>query len=247
MLTQGIVKISKLNKEGLGIIMMLNKAKAAPVVAEFLGTGLLAMVALVLSETTAVSYFIATSLAVTLAALVVLFGSSSGAHVNPAVTFGLWTAKKVSTVKALAFIAAQLLGGLAAWQLYQYFTEKDLAVKTITYSTNNLIAEAVGAAILTAAVAAIVVRKLEVLTSALAAGTAIFVGIVLASTAGAGYINPAIALAERAWSSTYILGPLVGGLVGVNLYVYFFSPSGSSAKATSKLKVGKLKVTRKKK
>ena len=227
--------------------MMLNKAKATPLVAEFLGTGLLAMVALVLSETTAVSYFIATSLAITLAAIVILFGSSSGAHVNPAITFGLWTAKKIGTVKAVAYIAAQLLGGLAAWQLYEYFTEKDLVVKTIAYSTNTLVAEAVGAAILAAAVTAIVVRKFDALNSALAAGTAIFVGIVIASTAGAGFINPAIALAERAWSSTYALGPLVGGLIGVNLYVYFFAPSDGSSKSATTSKVGKLKVTRKKK
>ncbi len=227
--------------------MMLNKAKAAPLVAEFLGTGLLAMVALVLSETTAVSYFIATSLAVTLAAIVVLFGATSGAHVNPAITFGLWTAKKIGTVKAISYMAAQLLGGLAAWQLYEYFTEKELAVKTIAYSTNTLIAEAVGAAILAAAVTAIVVRKFDALNSALAAGTAIFVGIVIAATAGAGFINPAIALSERAWSSVYTLGPLVGGLVGVNLYMYFFAPESGSSKSSATLRVGKVKVTRKKK
>lgn len=227
--------------------MTIDKQKAAPVVAEFLGTGLLAMVALVLSETTAVSYFIATSLAVTLAAIVVLFGASSGAHVNPAITFGLWTAKKIGTVRAIAYMAAQLLGGLGAWQLYEYFTEKDLVVKTVAFNTNVLIAEAVGAAILAAAVTAIVVRKLDVLQSSLAAGTAIFVGIVVAATAGAGYINPAVALAERAWSSVYVLGPLVGGLVGVNLYNYFFAPSSGSPKPAATLKVGKVKVTRKKK
>ena len=223
---------------------MFNKAKAAPVLAEFLGTSLLVMVALVLSETTAVSYFIATSLAVTLAVIVMLFGGASGAHVNPGITFGMWTARKISTIRGVAYIAAQLLGGLAAWQLYQYFTDKQLPVKNIVFSTNVMIAEVVGTAILAMAVAAIVVRKLDALQSALAAGTAIFAGIVVAATAGAGYINPAIALGERAWSSVYVLGPLVGGLVGVNLYVYFFgpeTPKTAKLKVTTKSKSGKKK------
>jgi glycerol uptake facilitator-like aquaporin len=220
---------------------MLSKAKAAPVVAEFLGTGLLVMVALVLSETTAVSYFIATSLAVTLAAIVMLFGSVSGAHVNPGVTFGMWTARKIGTIKAISFVAAQLLGGLASWQLYQYFTEKTLPVKNIDFSTNIWVAELVGTAILAMAVAAIVTRKLDAIQSALVAGTAIFAGVVVAATAGAGFINPAIALGERAWSSVYVLGPLVGGLVGVNLYVYLFAPDSPKTKV-----VKALKVTRKK-
>lgn len=203
---------------------MFTKSKAAPVVAEFLGTAMLAMIVLVLSETTAVSYFIATSAAVALAAIVMLFGSVSGAHVNPAITFGLWTARKLGTVRAVSYIVAQLLGGLAAWQLYQYFTEKSLPAKTVAFSTNVWVAELVGAAILTAAVAAIVVRKLDAAQSALIAGTAIFTGIVVAATAGAGFINPAVALSERAFSSVYVLGPLVGGLVGANLYVYLFGP-----------------------
>jgi hypothetical protein len=43
-----------------------NRAGVGAVLAEFLGTATLVSVALVLTETTAVSYFIATSLAVTL-------------------------------------------------------------------------------------------------------------------------------------------------------------------------------------
>ena len=95
---------------------------AAMLGAELLGTGILAMLILVMANTTAVSYFIATSAAVALAAIVMMFGPISGAHVNPAVTFGMWTARKIGTVKAVGYIVAQALGGLGAWQLYQYFT-----------------------------------------------------------------------------------------------------------------------------
>ena len=107
--------------------------------AEFLGTALLATIILIMSNTTSVSYFIATSAAVILAAIVMLFGGVSGAHVNPAVTFGMWTARKITTIRALTYIIAQVLGGLAAWQLFQYLTNHKLTSHTGNYDTRMLI------------------------------------------------------------------------------------------------------------
>jgi len=216
------------------INISVSKPKAAALMAEFLGTALLVSVALVMSETTGVSYFIATSLALALAVIVLFFGPVSGAHVNPALTFGLWTARKMGTLRAATYIAAQLLGGLAAWQLYQYLTDKDLPTKAITYSTPVLVAEIVGTAVLATAFAAMVTRGFDALQSAVVMGTAIFTGVLVAAIASAGFINPAIALGERAWSSVYVLGPLVGGLIGVNLYVYLFAPSASRGGAKKK-------------
>jgi glycerol uptake facilitator-like aquaporin len=60
---------------------------------------------------------------------VLAFGGVSGAHVNPAITFGTWTARRIGTLRAISYIAAQLLGGLAAWQLYQYLVDKPVAAK----------------------------------------------------------------------------------------------------------------------
>ena len=189
-----------------------------------MGTAMLVMVALILSQTTAVSYFIGTSLAVALAIIVVLFGGISGAHVNPALTFGMWTARKIGTLKGILYIAAQLLGGLAALELFQYLTARELAAKNLAFSTPLFIAEVVGTAVLATALAAVVSKKLDALTSALAMGAAIFTGVIIAATASAGYINPAIALGERSWNAIYVLGPLVGGLIGVNLYMWLFAP-----------------------
>jgi len=207
--------------------------KAAALIAEFLGTTLLVMVALVMSETTGVSYFIATSLALALGVIVLFFGPVSGAHVNPAITFGMWTARKMGTLRAAAYIVAQLLGGLAAWQLYEYLTDKTLPAKTVAFSTPVLVAEIIGTAVLAMAITAAVSRKYTTGMTAAAAGTGIFTGILVAATASAAFINPAIALGLRSWSSVYVLGPLVGGLIGVNLYVWLFGPD--SAKLTKKL------------
>ncbi len=209
----------------------VNRAVVAPVLAEFFGTGVLVMVALILGQTTAVSFFIAVSLAVTASIVYLLFSAVSGAHTNPAITFGMWTARKIGTLRGVSYVAAQLLGGLAAWQLFQYLTNHTLSTRTVAFSTPIWLAEVIGTAILALAFTAALNRRVETLNSALAIGGAYFVGILIAATASSGYINPAIAIGSRAWSGVYVLGPLVGGLIGVNLYSYFFGAMDSARPA----------------
>jgi glycerol uptake facilitator-like aquaporin len=201
-----------------------DRAGVGAVLAEFLGTATLVSVALVLTETTAVSYFIATSLAVTLAAIVLAFGGVSGAHVNPAITFGTWTARRIGTLRAVSYIAAQLLGGLAAWQLYQYLVGKPVAARTVHFDTRIWVAEMVGTFILALGFTAAVSRFLDTLQSAAVYSAALFVGVIVASVGSAGLLNPALALGLRSWGTVYVLGPLVGGLLGVNLYYLLFAP-----------------------
>jgi glycerol uptake facilitator-like aquaporin len=197
----------------------VNRAVVAPVLAEFLGTGILVMIALILGQTTAVSYFIATSMAVAAAIVYLLFSAVSGAHTNPAITFGMWTARRIGTLRGITYVAAQLLGGLVAWQLFQYLTNHTLPAKAVSFSTPVWLAEVVGTGVLALAFTAALNKGVETLNSAVSVGAAYFVGILIAATSSAGYINPAIALGSR---SVYVLGPLVGGLIGVNLYFYLF-------------------------
>lgn len=207
-----------------------NKTRLAPLLAEFLGTGILVMVALVLTQTTAVPYFIGTSVAVALVLVYVLFGSLSGGHFNPAITVGIWTARKISSLWAVAYIAVQLLAGAGAWQLFQYFTNQALPVKGTPFSTPLFLAEMVGVAILAAGLTAAFVKGLDTLTSALTYGASFFIGILVAATASAAYLNPATALALRNWSAVYVLGPIAGAIIGVNLYMYMFGPTAVARK-----------------
>lgn len=215
----------------------VNRNAVAPVLAEFLGTGILVMVALVLGQTTSVSYFIATSVAVTAAVVYLLFSEVSGAHTNPAVTFGLWTARRIGTLRGIAYIAAQLLGGVAAWQLFQYFTNHSVTAKTVPFSTPVWLAEVVGTGVLALAFTAALNRGVAALNSAVSVGAAYFVAILIAATASSGFVNPAIALGQRAWSGVYVLGPLVGGLIGANLYAYFFGIAPSVARVAKTVSV----------
>ena len=197
---------------------MFTRPQIAAVVAEFLGTATLVMVALILSQTTAVSYFVGTSVAAALVVLYMIFGSVSGGHFNPAVTFGMWTARQISTLKGVMYVGAQLLAGLEALELFQYFTNRELQVKNLAFSTPVWLAEVVGTAILAMALIAAIRKGFDTLQTAIVYGVSFFVGILIAATASAAYLNPAIALGERSWNAVYVLGPLVGALIGVNLY-----------------------------
>src|SRR5256885_13485450 len=168
----------------------VNRFAVAPVLAEFVGTGVLVMVALILGQTTAVSYFIATSLAATAAVVYMLFSVVSGAHTNPAITFGMWTARRIGTLRGITYVAAQLLGGAASWQLFQYLTNHTLTARSSTFSTPVWLAETVGTAVLAMAFTAALSRRVEALYSGLMIGAAYVAGIVIAATASSGYIIP---------------------------------------------------------
>jgi aquaporin Z len=203
---------------------MVNRLNAASLAAEFLGTAVLVMVALVLTQTTAVSYFIATSLSVGLLVAYMIFGGISGGHFNPAITFGMWTARRIGTIRGISYIAVQLLAGLASWQLFQYMTERSLPAKTANFTTHIWLAELIGTFVLAMGLMAAISRGYDALQSAITYGAAYFVGIMIAATASAAYINPAVALGVRSWSTAYVLGPLVGGLLGVNVYNWVVNP-----------------------
>src|SRR5690242_8820908 len=49
-----------------------------------------------------------------LAIVITAVGHISGGHINPAVTIGFWVTRKMSTLLALGYWAAQLLGSVCA-------------------------------------------------------------------------------------------------------------------------------------
>lgn len=203
---------------------LLTRVNLAAFGGELLGTAFLVMMFLILTQTTAVSYFIATSVAVAMALVYMVFAAVSGGHANPAVTFGFWTARQISTVRAISYIAAQVLGALSAWGVYSYLVNRALPGVAYKWDWRVFTAEAIGTGIFAMAFAALVLYKRDNFHSAIGIGAALFVGIMIASIAARGYVNPAVSLGlERFhldWA--YIVGPLAGGLVGINLYNELF-------------------------
>ncbi len=205
---------------------MTVRSKVAMLVAEFLGTGILATAIInVARSQIGIGYFVAFSAAIAYAMAVLVFRGTSGAHFNPAVTIGMWTLRKIQTVQALAYIAAQMLGGLAAWRLSEYFVGQSLTSLTAqTFDWRVLIAEGLGALVFTFGIAAAVYQNYEGGKFAGTVAVSLFTGIVVASVASNALLNPAVALANQSWDRAYIFGPLVGGIVGMNLYALLFAP-----------------------
>lgn len=56
-----------------------------------------------------------------LALVILLAGSVSGGHVNPAVSIVMASAGKISTSELIPYCLAQILGGLVALELYKRY------------------------------------------------------------------------------------------------------------------------------
>ncbi len=212
---------------------MLNKGKVATLVAEFLGTGIFTLLVLSVQRSTiGVPFFVSMIAALTMVVLVFALASTSGAILNPAIAISLWTARKLTTLTTIVYVGAELLGAWAAYYLYGYYINNHLTPVGGKYTTRILISEAIGAAILGFAWGAVAYKKWSVNLKAPVIGIATMVGMIAASTAGIGLINPGLALGVRAWVwGTYVLGPIIGAVVGFNLYGQLFASDKELADA----------------
>jgi aquaporin Z len=208
---------------------MFSRQKVAALVGELLGAGVLTLLILSVQRSTiGVPFFVAIAAGLAVAIMSFAVGSVSGGHFSPAITLGFWTARKVTTVRAILYIAAQLLGAYLAYLLYTYFVNNTLQSVGGHYSGRILAAEAVGAGIFSFGFAATVYQGFNRVTAASFCGLALVVGIVAASPASLGLLNPAVALGTKAWVwGTYVLGPILGAVVGINLYSMLFTQNGA--------------------
>jgi glycerol uptake facilitator-like aquaporin len=204
---------------------MFGRNKIAALVAEFLGTGILTLLVLSVQRSTiGVPFFVALAAGLTITVLYFALGEVSGGHFNPAITIALATARKVAVGKAIVYVAVQLLGAWLAYWLYTYYANNHLMPIGGHFTWRILVAEGVGTAILGFGYAAAVYQGYSTAVRASVAGIAYVVAVVAASAAAIGLVNPAIALGVRAWIwGSYVAGPVIGAIVGVNLYRFLFA------------------------
>lgn len=223
---------------------MLTRKKAAMVLAEFLGTGFLTLAVLAVSKSSiGIPYFVAIAAGLVVATVTLTLGVVSGAHLNPLVTLGLWSVRRVKTIIAIVYLAAQLLGGIAAYYLFTYFVGQTWG-NTGTFEGKTLVAEAVGGFIFSLGFAAVIFQKLKGGVAAATIGMSLTLGVLVAAAGAGGIVNPAVALGARSWVwGTFVLGPILGGIIGFNLYSLLFAPASElaaenagSASKTSKKK-----------
>jgi len=215
---------------------MVGRNRIAIVVAEFLGTGVLALAMLSVQHSAiGLPYFIAIVAGLTLAVMTVLFArTGDGAHFNPAITIGMWAARQVKTMPAIAYIVAQMLGAWAAYYIYTFYVHTSLQPTVSHFDWTVLIAEGVGALVLSLGYAAAVFNRFLNAKTAATIGAAYTLAIILASSASIGIVNPAIALSFRVFDvfgssgwTNYALGPVLGAILGFLVYELLYAPETS--------------------
>lgn len=217
-------------------------------VGEFLGTAALALTVLSLSHSTLgqLSWFVAASAGLVVALMVLALGGISGAVFNPALTLGLWTVRKMQTMQALSYIVVQMLGGFAAWMLFAYFAKISIFhyPYNMAYSAPVLVAEVVGTFVFAFSIAGALYQRFPMGVKAFAIGGGLTAGSLIATLGSAGFLNPAVALAlhQFAWGS-YVLGPVLGAVLGFNLYNMLFVETEVAEVAEAKAEVAAARAT----
>ena len=175
-----------------------------------------------------------------IALMICALGHISGGHFNPAVTIGFWVTKRLSTIEAISYWVAQVLGAIvAAFLLKAILPEeawKGVALGTPFLARDfsvlyGLILEAVTTffLVLTVFATAVDERNSSRPYAGFCIGLIIALGIVVAGPFTGGALNPARAfgpaLAANHWANqgVYWVGPLLGGFFAGLLYDSFFN------------------------
>lgn len=175
---------------------------------------------------------LATGLAI--AVMVSAVGHISGGHFNPAITFGFIVTRRMNALLGVAYIVAQLAGGVLAALLLRWIfpaANRDAAnlgapsVHTIDIGA-ALVIEALITFFLVWVVFAVTtdLRNAYTMLAGLAIGLVIVFGMLLAYPLTGGAFNPARAFGPQLISNTwndawiYYVGPLAGGAIAALLY-----------------------------
>ena len=220
-----------------------NTPLLAAIIAEFIGTFLFAAIVVAGQGQPLVALF-------GLAGVVLTVGAISGAYVNPALVIGSWVTKRISGIRALGYIIAQILGAMLALVVLNAFANTAPAATDAAAMFSQAPAlfsaaaipegkawvlfatELIGTMIFGFAVASALSEKKERTAAALTVGLGIFIALMIAGSAavyvgGSAILNPAVAIALQAinfatvWPTVvYILGSTLGAILGFGLYSY---------------------------
>ncbi|MBF8255619.1 MAG: putative aquaporin TIP2-2 [Anaerolineales bacterium] len=171
------------------------------------------------------------ALAHALALVVIVFawGSISGAHVNPAVTFGLALAGRFSWLRAARYWVAQLLGAALAGYLLLFLIgpQGNLGMTLPAPSVSvvqAIVIEAVLTFFLVTAVFGSAVAGRNGNAAALAIGLVLGMDILMGGPLTGGSMNPArsfgpaLAMGDFTGLYIYFVGPLLGGGLAALFY-----------------------------
>lgn len=166
-------------------------------------------------------------------ALIYILGQYSGAHFNPAISFGYAVAGRMNWLLMLGYMVAQFLGGIAAaatvvW-LYGGQNNAGASVGTLTYSGpwEALMLEALMTFFLVLVVLMVTRNPMLAVVSGFAIGLTLTFNYLFGGPLTGASMNPARSLGPAIFGNTlssywiYIVGPLLGALVAAIVYRLF--------------------------
>jgi aquaporin Z len=147
-------------------------------------------------------------------------GNISGCHINPAVTLGLLSLKKIKPMDGLFYIIAQFIGALLALLTLSSF---GLNLTPVGNLNNNIVffTELIGTILFTFGIASIVLGKHDDSVKGLIVGGSLALGACIAVLLGGpGFLNPAVAFGAKSLAITTFFAPIIGSVIGMNLYKF---------------------------
>lgn len=198
-------------------------ALVAACVAELLGTFVLTAVILSQYNQSIIVMFAAV-------AVVLGFGTLTGAYFNPALTVGAWVTRRMSGLRGLLYVVAEVLGGMLALVVTNSFIQHSAPKLTAQAKSMGqsapqifhaaalpdhhqwlvLFAELLGTTVLAFIVASAVSEKRNSLNTAITYGFGLFAALLVATTAtaslaaqgtGLTFLNPAVAIGAQIFAS----------------------------------------------
>lgn len=211
--------------------MKLKEIKGEAILAEFIGTFGLTFAVLVSLSSPIFGLPTAVIAAVTVGLFVLVIGSISGCHLNPAITIGQFTLGKIKYLPAVGYLLAQVSGALLALVAFGLFNNNEIFELGATETWDVFWAEVLGAAIFGFAVAAAVLNKLDAVATSLIVGGGLLIGLIAASVASNAVLNPAVAVGIGSATWPYIAGPILGAIIGMQTYKILLPAKAKSSKA----------------
>ena len=191
------------------------------IVADYLSGGKVGLTGIALAHGLAIGVMASATMAV------------SGGQLNPAVTIGLWSVKKINTRNAVGYVIAQCLGAIFAAFLIQLAVPMD-ALKAVGMGTPalgqgisvqmGLVTEIVLTFILVFVIYGTAVDSRAPKVGGLFIGLAVALGILMGGPISGAAMNPARYIGpalmggglQNAW--IYWVGPIVGGVLAAQIY-----------------------------
>jgi aquaporin NIP len=157
--------------------------------------------------------------------MIYTFGDVSGAHLNPAVTIGFWTARRMPFGQVPAYVASQIVGAMAAsGTLRLLFPQSMLLGATLPTGSErqSLILETILTFLLMLTILNVSTgAKEKGITAGIAVGSLIALEAMFGGPISGASINPARSLApalvaghfQHLW--VYLVGPLAGAVAAM--------------------------------